>query len=117
NLAVFHGAPHRRFVDCGEHSAGREVSRGMSCLAKRIFRSGRVQLAGFGGLAQQFGRLEDLLAGAGVPVVEPLDDLAKTFEARPEHRATLADGEAVAVDPDDIDVGSSRCDTLLEDLR
>src|SRR5689334_2510095 len=52
-----------------------------------------------------------------MPVVEPFDDPGRPFETGPEHRATLADGKTVAIGPDDIDVGGTGRDLLLEDLR
>src|SRR5690606_37896129 len=64
--------------------------------------------------AQQRRRLEHLFAGLSAPVVEPLVDLRDAFEASPEHRPAPANGEAVAVDPDDVDIRRAGGNALLE---
>src|ERR671920_319632 len=49
--------------------------------------------------------------------LEALDDLSEPLGVGPEHRAAAPDRPAVAVDPDDVDVGGALGHAFLEDLR
>src|SRR5690606_35341362 len=70
-----------------------------------------------GGLAQQWRRFEDRPAGNLAPVIHALDDRRDAPQGRPEHRPALADREAVAIGPYDVDVGGAQGNALGEDLR
>src|SRR6187431_141360 len=67
--------------------------------------------------AQPAGRLEHVLATYPMPMLESFDNFLDAREFGVKHRPALSYREAVAVDPDDIDVGGTRRDTFLEDFR
>src|SRR5438552_3492514 len=45
------------------------------------------------------------------------DDLRQANRISPEHRSAGGGGPAIAVEPDDVDVGGALCDALLKDPR
>src|SRR5205085_6961326 len=67
-------------------------------------------LALFRFLPQQWRDVEAVLVEAG-------DDLGQALAAGPEHGAAAIDRPAIAVDPDDIDIGCALGHAFLEYLR
>src|SRR5436305_8978150 len=69
------------------------------------------------GLVEQELREAELGLHPRFLAFEALDDLAEPLGIRPEHRPAAIDGPAVAIDPDDIDVGRTLGNAFLEDFR
>src|SRR6185312_11221057 len=55
--------------------------------------------------------------GLAAVALQPLDDLRQALDVGPEHRTAAIGGPAVAVEPDEVDVGGPRGDPFLQNLR
>src|SRR3954447_1574386 len=69
------------------------------------------------GLVEQQLRKAELRLHPLLLTLQPFDDGRCPDRIGPEHRAAAIDRPAVAIDPDNIDVGSALSDAFLEDLR
>src|SRR3982751_5859351 len=68
-------------------------------------------------LAEEQLREGEVIAHALFLALQAGDDLVEALGIRPEHRAAAIDRPAVAVDPDDVDVGGALRHLFVEDFR